>query len=176
MTTRTYDSGDLRVLWDSSRCIHVAECIRALPRVFNPLARPWVRMDAADSASIIEAVERCPTGALRYLRRDGVTETPASPATIEAIPNGPLLLRGDLQLMNGDGVPIAHETRVALCRCGASENKPFCDNAHRRIGFTTEDAIASPPPPQRGTARTSRDAAESPDDLGPEQASAFRRS
>jgi len=176
VTTRTYDSGDLQVLWDSSRCIHVAACIRALPRVFNPLARPWIRIDAADSASIIDAVERCPTGALRYARRDGVTEAPASPPTIEAIPNGPLMLRGDLQLMNGDGVLITHETRLALCRCGGSENKPFCDNAHRRTGFTTGDAIASPPPPRPSTARTSRDTAESPDDLGPEQAPSFRRS
>ena len=38
MTTRTYSTGDLDVLWDSQRCLHVAACIRALPRVFNPLA------------------------------------------------------------------------------------------------------------------------------------------
>lgn len=174
MATRTYDSGDLQVLWDSRRCIHAAACIRALPRVFNPLARPWIRIDAADTASIIDAVERCPTGALRYARRDGVAETPISPATIEVVANGPLLVRGDLQVVTGDGAPIARETRLALCRCGASENKPFCDNAHRRIGFTTDDAVAPPEPQHDTPLRGARDAAESPDEIGPEQPPSFR--
>jgi len=173
MTTRTYESGDLQVLWDSRRCIHVAACIRALPRVFNPLARPWVRLAAASADAIVDAVERCPTGALRYVRRDGPPEAPDDPGTIEVIPNGPLLLRGDLHLVTGDGATIAHETRVALCRCGASENKPFCDNTHRRIGFTTDDAIALPPRNSGPLTPRQRDDAESPDDLGPAQPPSF---
>jgi CDGSH-type Zn-finger protein/uncharacterized Fe-S cluster protein YjdI len=173
MTTRTYESGDLQVLWDSSRCLHVAECIRALPRVFNPLARPWVRVEAASADAIGDAVERCPTGALRYLRGGVATEQPREPATVEVIPNGPLLMRGDLQVLTADGVTVTRETRLALCRCGGSENKPFCDNTHRRIGFVTDDATA--PPPASGTVtHEARDAAESPDDIGPEQPSPFR--
>src|SRR5205814_239318 len=44
MTVRVYEAEGLQVLWDSQRCVHVAACIRALPAVFNPTARPWVRM------------------------------------------------------------------------------------------------------------------------------------
>ncbi len=173
MTTRTYGDGDLQVLWNSSRCLHVAECIRALPRVFNPLARPWVRMGGAGDDAIIEAVERCPTGALRWTRADGTAEVPEEPSTVQAIPNGPLLLRGDLHVVTGDGATIARETRLALCRCGASERKPFCDNGHRRIGFTTTDAVA-PLPQTPSVTREQREEAESPDDLGPEQPPSFR--
>jgi len=175
MTTRTYQSGDLQVLWDSQRCVHVAECIRALPRVFNPLAKPWVRIEAASAEAIVQAVERCPTGALRYIRTDGPNEVPDDPSTVVAIPNGPLLLRGDLHVATPEGETIAHETRLALCRCGASENKPFCDNAHRRIGFTTDDAAPLPTSvaPTRLT-HEERDRAESPEDLGPEQPPVFR--
>lgn len=173
MTTRMYEAGDLRVLWDSQRCVHVAECIRALPRVFNPLARPWVRIDAASADAIIDAVVRCPTGALRYERDGAPPEAPAVPATIEVIPNGPLLLRGDLQVTTQDGRTLTRETRLALCRCGASENKPFCDNAHRRIGFVTDDTAAAPSLAP-GVTQRDRDGAESPDDLGPEQPPSFR--
>lgn len=165
MTTRIYESGDLQVLWDSQRCVHVAECIRALPSVFNPLARPWVRIDAAGADSIVQAVERCPTGALHWLRTDGTTEAPDVPSTVVTIPNGPLVLRGDLHIATPEGTTIARETRLALCRCGASENKPFCDNAHRRIGFDSGDGV-----PHHSTAR---DRAESPDDVGPEQPPSF---
>ncbi|MGE3856224.1 MAG: CDGSH iron-sulfur domain-containing protein [Dehalococcoidia bacterium] len=173
MTTRAYETGDLRVLWDSQRCIHVAECIRALPRVFNPLARPWVRIDAASAEAIVDAVTRCPTGALRYELGGAPLEAPDHPTTVTAVPNGPLLVRGDLHVVTGDGETLARETRLALCRCGASENKPFCDNAHRRIGFVTEDATA-PPPPAAPVTHRDREDAESPGDLGPAQPPSFR--
>ena len=62
------------------------------------------------------------------------------PASIEACPNGPLLLRGDFQLLDADGDPIdAHRRTVALCRCGMSAIKPFCDGTHKATGFRTED-------------------------------------
>ena len=61
---------------------------RALARVFNPLARPWVRIEAADAEAIIDAVRRCPTGALRYHLAGAPDEAPDTPTTIEVIPNG----------------------------------------------------------------------------------------
>ena len=173
MATRTYEAGDLHVLWDSQRCIHVAECIRALPRVFNPLARPWVQLDGADTDAILDAIERCPTGALRYVRTNGPPEVPDDPGTIEAIPNGPLFVRGDLHVVTGDDETIAHETRLALCRCGASENKPFCDNAHRRVGFHTDDVTPQTAYYNATLTHEDREHAENPVDIGPEQPPTF---
>jgi CDGSH-type Zn-finger protein len=60
--------------------------------------------------------------------------------------NGPLEFHGDLDI-EGSTVSIQNETRVTLCRCGASNNKPFCDNSHREIDFQAEDTgikIAAP--------------------------------
>jgi CDGSH-type Zn-finger protein len=73
----------------------------------------------------------------------------AVPAVNEAwvTPNGPTYLRGKLTLREGEGA--LEDTRIALCRCGASQHKPFCDNSHKKIGF--EDAgnrrgeVAAPP-------------------------------
>lgn len=113
-------------------------CVRGLPQVFDPDARPWVVVDAADADAIAAAVESCPTGALHYRRLDGgPQEQPQAVTTIEPRPNGPLFVRGVVRIRHPDGGLMREDTRLALCRCGASENKPFCDGSHRRIGFTT---------------------------------------
>lgn len=168
MTTRSYLTGDLQVLWDSQRCVHAAACVKALPKVFNPLARPWIRLDAADTEAIVGAIERCPTGALRYVRNEGPPETPANPTVVHVVSNGPLVVRGDLHVTTEAG-----ETRLALCRCGASENKPLCDNSHRRIGFRSAVSTSAPTASEAVVTHDGRERAESPDDLGPPQPSPF---
>lgn len=61
-------------------------------------------------------------------------------ATITPYPDGPLLLRGDVDLRTVDGEPIERNRRtVALCRCGLSQIKPFCDGTHKAANFRTED-------------------------------------
>jgi CDGSH-type Zn-finger protein len=106
--------------------------------VFVPEARPWVVVDAADADEVAAAIESCPTGALHYRRLDGGRdEQPPAETTVEPRPNGPLFVRGPLRIVDPDGRLIREDTRVALCRCGASENKPFCDGSHLRIGFKT---------------------------------------
>lgn len=62
---------------------------------------------------------------------DGTTPCDASPA-----PNGPLLLSGPVEIVAGSGRTIHRGTKFALCRCGQSSNKPFCDGTHRKVGFT----------------------------------------
>lgn len=58
-------------------------------------------------------------------------------SNIAVLPNGPYLVKGDLQLVDHDGkvIEMPPGARVALCRCGASKKKPFCDGSHGRIGF-----------------------------------------
>ena len=131
--TRVYEREELAVLWDASRCIHVATCIQALPQVFDPRRRPWVDVNAADAEEIARAVRSCPTGALKMeARGDFPPEEPDEPTTIRAGGAGPLYVRGRVRLKDSEGVET-EETRVALCRCGASANKPFCDNSHRLV-------------------------------------------
>ncbi|MBP3976336.1 CDGSH iron-sulfur domain-containing protein [Microbacterium sp. BLY] len=62
------------------------------------------------------------------------------PVTVTAYPDGPLLVRGEIQLQAGDGTIIDPRRRtVALCRCGLSALKPFCDGTHKAAGFRTDD-------------------------------------
>jgi CDGSH-type Zn-finger protein/uncharacterized Fe-S cluster protein YjdI len=132
----------IRVIWDRSRCIHSMECIRALPLVFQPGARPWVKADQASAPKIAQAIERCPTGALHYERTDGgPAEQPAATTTVTPQRDGPLLVRGRVEIVDGQRNQVVRDTRVALCRCGGTANKPFCDGSHRTRGFSDDGEV-----------------------------------
>jgi hypothetical protein len=63
----------------------------------------------------------------------------ATPVSVVACPNGPLLIRGDFELVGADGNEVPRTRRtVALCRCGASVLKPYCDGSHKMTGFRSE--------------------------------------
>lgn len=161
MTRRTYSNDAIAVHWDSSRCIHTGICLSTLSDVFDLEASPWITIDGADAASIAAAVERCPSGALRFERFDGgPAEAADAPATVVPWPNGPLLVRGDVEVRLRHGDQIAHEARMALCRCGHSQNQPFCDLSHREAGFRDTDRRI----------RTGRDEAHNPNEIAPPQA------
>ena len=84
-------------------------------------------------------------------------------ATIETIKNGPYIVKGEFELRDAEGNVYPAEKRMALCRCGASTTKPFCDGTHSKIGFqaaekavpeSAEDQCKRRPdqPPFRGRA------------------------
>lgn len=62
------------------------------------------------------------------VRRDG-------PLTIQPTEDGPYLVKGSLEIIAGTGHTVARVTKTALCRCGHSQNKPFCDGSHAKVGF-----------------------------------------
>ncbi len=134
---KEYSNDDITVVWQPGKCSHSTVCAKTLDDVFNPNARPWVNMQGSDSESIISTVRQCPSGALS-IKGDEIT-TPAATkvmenVTIKVLENGPLLVKGDVSLSMTDKAE-QQAINPALCRCGASENKPFCDGSHARIGF-----------------------------------------
>ncbi len=135
---RVYRNAHIAVAWEPKLCIHAATCFRNLPEVFQPQSRPWVKVDAATADQIADVVMQCPTGALHFERfDDGPAEPLPEETTIDARPNGPLYVRGRVRILGPGGQLIRADTRLALCRCGHSGNKPFCDGTHRRVGFRT---------------------------------------
>ena len=133
---RVYANDAIEVHWEPRLCIHTRNCVRQLGEVFDPGRRPWVDVDAAAPDAIAATVLTCPTGALHFRRRDGGAQEDApEEATFEAQSNGPLFVRGRVRVVDADEHLIREDTRLALCRCGASQNKPFCDGSHRRVRF-----------------------------------------
>jgi uncharacterized Fe-S cluster protein YjdI/CDGSH-type Zn-finger protein len=133
---RSYTSRGVTVFYDRERCLHFAECVRGLSQVFDTRKRPWIQPENASAEQVAEVVRRCPSGALHYRLEEGPPEEPEQPTHVEFVANGPINLRGDLSI----DVPAGRmrEVRASLCRCGRSENEPFCDKKCSRAGWRSE--------------------------------------
>jgi CDGSH-type Zn-finger protein/uncharacterized Fe-S cluster protein YjdI len=130
------------VSWDGRLCIHIGECGRAKGDLFVTGRKPWCDPDVSTDEEIGAVVGSCPTGALSVEFGDGAgVEQPDPVNTVHVTYNGPLFFRGDLEI---DGAPddaLGLRFRAALCRCGASKNKPFCDNSHDAAEFADYGAV-----------------------------------
>ena len=143
MSHHVYKTDDLEVVYDAPKCIHFGACVRGNSAVFNPDNKPWVQPEAASVEEVVSVVEQCPTGALSYRRLDGgPAEQPAPENTVTLEKGGPVYLRGNLRIETPDGEVVETE-RVALCRCGASEHKPFCDGRHSKVEFTDPGQVGT---------------------------------
>lgn len=143
---RKYEGAALDVFWDKKRCIHAAECGRGLRTVFDGPRTPWIEPDNAPVEDVVKVIERCPTGALTYERKDGgpAEKFPAR-NTVQVAPHGPLYASGEIALRKSDGSEFPPQARVALCRCGQSKVKPYCDDSHLAAGFKDAGPVASDP-------------------------------
>ena len=144
---KEYSNADITVVWHPKKCIHSANCWRGLPKAFNPKEKPWITLDNVTSAEILEQVLKCPSGALSIKSEksdsESVSENVDSHSSanlyteITILKNGPLQIKGSLSIKHKDGKEESQK-EVYLCRCGQSENKPFCDGAHKKCGFKDE--------------------------------------
>jgi uncharacterized Fe-S cluster protein YjdI len=147
---KEYATEDLIVYWKPKLCAHPGFCWKGLPQVFNPRKRPWVDMQAASPEEIINTINTCPTGALTYALPEGSKVDPqkaqgpgwvnyrkGEPAItrIKMLKNGPLMVEGPTEIYDTERKLIKQYHQFALCRCGFSSNKPFCDGAHIRQGW-----------------------------------------
>jgi uncharacterized Fe-S cluster protein YjdI len=129
-------SDAIEVSFDPNRCAHEGECLRRAPGVFNLQARPWIQPGNLPADEVAAAIEQCPSGALSYRRLDdGPDEAPETATILHVRRNGPVWVRGVVEMLDATGQPFDTASRFALCRCGQSGNKPFCDGSHRAAGF-----------------------------------------
>jgi uncharacterized Fe-S cluster protein YjdI/CDGSH-type Zn-finger protein len=132
---KEYGCDTIVVEYEPRRCIHSEHCIKGLPQVFDTKARPWIQPANATADLVAKTVEQCPSGALHYRRLDGASdEQVPDEVTIVPQPDGPLYVRGRVRIVEETG-EVREDVRVALCRCGHSSTKPYCDGSHERIGF-----------------------------------------
>jgi len=138
--TKHYSNGEITIVWKPDLCIHSKVCWRgaaSLPEVFNPMIKPWIKPEGAATARIIDQVDRCPSGALSYFRNGTEDETVStiSESIIEVVPDGPLMVYGNITVKDREGNETKKNKVTAFCRCGASSNKPYCDGSHITAAF-----------------------------------------
>jgi CDGSH-type Zn-finger protein/uncharacterized Fe-S cluster protein YjdI len=134
--------------FDAQKCIHSRQCVLSHPDVFVPNVKgAWIHPDAQPLQELIRVGQNCPSGAIRVTRNaDAATEGDWASSdgfpmvnTVRVRENGPLAIEAELQI-KGQAAP---SPRATLCRCGLSQNKPFCDSSHVAGGFTATGEPAS---------------------------------
>jgi CDGSH-type Zn-finger protein/uncharacterized Fe-S cluster protein YjdI len=125
--------------FEGQRCIHSRFCVTWAPQVFLANVKgPWIHPDTMAVEELVEVAHACPSGAIRYHRKDGGPEEHAPPVNLAGLrEGGPYAFRAQLEI---GGAPAGF--RATLCRCGASKHKPYCDGSHHEIGFS---ASGEPP-------------------------------
>jgi CDGSH-type Zn-finger protein/uncharacterized Fe-S cluster protein YjdI len=137
-----YRGAEADVAWDGRLCIHIGECGRADNDLFVGGRQPWCQPDRASADEVADVIGRCPSGALTYIRKDGGRQEPPDAENVVTIVyNGPLYVRGNLEVDGAAEDMEGVRFRAALCRCGQSNNKPFCDNSHEQAGFKDYGAV-----------------------------------
>lgn len=131
--TSTSSDGRITIRDNRKLCAHSGRCTDNLASVFRLGTEPWIDVDAATADAIAAVVDQCPSGALSYTL-DGIEhrDRGGSPSAGFA-PGGPYVLSGDLDLVDVDMPEGSTTDHCTLCRCGASQNKPFCSGKHWEV-------------------------------------------
>ena len=126
-----YEGDGITVRDNRGTCCHFGNCTDKLPSVFHYEGEPFVTARGGTKEQIIDIVNACPSGALGY-EVDGEVWQGHSDAEKEIYVshNGPYYVRGGIELRNTQRNEGANLEHYALCRCGKSKNKPFCDGSH----------------------------------------------
>jgi CDGSH-type Zn-finger protein/uncharacterized Fe-S cluster protein YjdI len=134
----TVTGKDAVVHFDGRRCVHSRNCVLGRPDVFVPnVSGEWIHPDNATPAELLALAQNCPSGAIRVELRDGSPGEPAPRVnTVRLRENGPLAFNAPLTVAGKD-----EGLRLTLCRCGHSQNKPYCDGSHVAAGFTASGEV-----------------------------------
>ena len=135
---KSYTTNKITIHDNRKICSHAAECVNNLPSVFQLNARPWINPAGAEMEEIINTIRKCPSGALSY-SINGVEykDHDERKPIVTVSKDGPYVITGGIDLI-GDNIQFAEGSsreHYTLCRCGASNNKPFCDGMHKVISF-----------------------------------------
>jgi CDGSH-type Zn-finger protein/uncharacterized Fe-S cluster protein YjdI len=130
----------LTLHFEAKRCIHARFCVTGAPKVFLANVKgPWIKPDAMLGDALVEIAHACPSGAIRYQRKDGHVGEIAPPVNLVGVREaGPYAVRAPI-LLSGQAAGF----RATLCRCGASKNKPFCDGSHHDVAFAASGEPAT---------------------------------
>jgi uncharacterized Fe-S cluster protein YjdI len=133
---KEYSNVNLTIVWKPAKCIHDGTCVRTLPKVYDPEAKPWVKIENASTEALKAQINQCPSGALSwYMNAKKKSEKPVEITKITVRKNGPLLVKGAIEVTDADGNVEVKDKICAFCRCGISKEKPYCDGSHKHITF-----------------------------------------
>lgn len=133
-----FEGKEITVVDNSGVCCHAGACVSGSPGVFFTRGQDGKRIsnpDKGEKENIIQTIKKCPSGALAYKANHKFIDDYFLDEEISIAKNGPLHVRGGIELDDQSKNELNSENHYTLCRCGASRNKPFCDGVHKTINF-----------------------------------------
>jgi len=138
--TLEFEGKEITVVDNIGICSHAGACVKGAPKTFfswegeKRISNP----DKEDKDTIINTIRKCPSGSLAYKLDGKLHDEYFSEPEIFIGKDGPLNVRGGIELKNRSNSELISKDHYALCRCGSSKNKPFCDGTHKKVGFKDE--------------------------------------
>jgi CDGSH-type Zn-finger protein len=134
-----YVGKDITIHDNRGTCCHSGNCTDHLSSVFKQHVDPWIDPNGANAEAIVDVVRQCPSGALSYTYQGTDYQGEDRDQAVYVSKDGPYHVQGAIELereTRNQGALLEH---YALCRCGHSKNKPFCDGSHWYANFKDED-------------------------------------
>ena len=125
-----YQGKNITIIDNRGICAHTGHCTNDLPHMFRMKTEPWIDPDAEENETVIKTIRKCPSGALSYSIDDKVHDSIKREPAIIVSKDGPYFVQGGIAFEDPNGDVTESSEHYALCRCGGSKNKPFCDGSH----------------------------------------------
>ena len=128
-----YEGKEITIIFNRSICAGAGECVRNFPKIYKNASENWIFPDEGSIEEVKKSIEKCPSGALSYEFQNGNSKENYEVNKITIIKNGPMNILGKVTLHVDKWSTNANPQKYSLCRCGASQNKPFCDYTHASL-------------------------------------------
>jgi len=128
-----YDGKQINIIFNRSICAGAGTCVRNYPNIYKNASENWIFPDEDSLEVAIKSVEQCPSGALSYEIKGQSVQEKYKGIKMSVVPRGPLNIKGKVSLDASKWSTNANKEKYSLCRCGASDNKPFCDYTHASL-------------------------------------------
>ncbi len=135
----TYEGEAITIYDNRGICSHAGFCTSGCPAVFRMRTEPWIDPDEADVEAVVNTIRQCPSGALSYAIDGEEHRDQQRDPEVHVSKDGPYYVRGGVELQDVEWGEGASKEHGALCRCGGSKNKPFCDGTHWYIDFKDDE-------------------------------------
>lgn len=133
---KDYSNGEITVHWEAKKCWHFGACVGMLPNVYDPEAKPWIQPENATTKELKTQIAACPSGALSYSMNNKTVSTASKgERKLELLKDGPFTSKKEMKVTYQDGSEDIQFIRRSYCRCGASDNLPYCNGNHGKVDF-----------------------------------------
>lgn len=130
---QVYEKDDVKVVFNRSICEGSGNCVGKFPDIYKNASKDWIKVEEGSIEELQDSINACPTGALALFVKNKMYVKTFDKSKITYKKKSPFNLVGKFTINIDKWPKNSNASKVSLCRCGASKNKPFCDYSHASL-------------------------------------------